>query len=58
MSNIIAEQYNSYVGTKEKFEKFHNEVINMPRDSFSFQKLKQIRSIAAYLLHIRLFYTL
>ena len=35
MANIISEYYSEYVGTKEKFEKFHNNVINMPRANFS-----------------------
>ena len=45
--------YSTYVGSEDRFNQFHNEVINMPRDHFSFEKLKQLRSIAAYLLLIK-----
>lgn len=49
----INEIYSNYYGSLKKFEDFHNEVINMPRDHFSFHKLKQLRCIAAYLLLIK-----
>lgn len=45
------EQYfQDYMNDLEKFKKFHNEVINMPRDEFSNTGLKKIRTLAGYLL--------
>lgn len=49
----IADIFRNYIEDKEKFEQFHNDVINMPRDTFSKVKILQIRSIAAYLLVIK-----
>ena len=50
MSNRITYFYRDYLYTTAKFEKFHNEVINMPRDSFSSATYSKIRSLASYLL--------
>lgn len=52
MESLIPVFYKDYLYTKENFEKFHNEVINMPRDSFSSATFKKIRSLASYLLLI------
>lgn len=38
------------MGSLEGFNKFHNEVINMPRDQFSNNDLPKIRLLAGYLL--------
>ena len=46
----ISEYYREYLSTINGFEKFHNEVINMPRDEFSSATFKKIRSLASYLL--------
>ena len=46
----ITEYYKDYLYTINGFEKFHNEVINMPRDEFSSTTFKKIRSLASYLL--------
>lgn len=48
--SVIASNYSTYIGTQEGFKKFHNEVINMPRDEFSSIGLEKIRTIASYLL--------
>lgn len=48
--NLIADYYSEYVNTFDGFVSFHNEVINMPRDSFSNTGLKKLRLIAGYLL--------
>lgn len=44
--------YKDYLSTTTNFEKFHNEVINMPRDSFSSATYGKIRALASYLLLI------
>lgn len=45
------EQYfQDYMNDLEKFKKFHNEVINMPRDEFSNTGLRKMRTLAGYLL--------
>lgn len=46
----IEKYYASYKNSFKGFEKFHNEVINMPRDQFSDTGLEKIRVIAGYLL--------
>lgn len=48
--NAISKYYNSYKNSIEKFDKFHNEVINMPRDHFSDMGFEKIKIIAGYLL--------
>lgn len=42
--------YSEYMNTREGFDKFHNEVINMPRDSFSNVGFDKLRILAGYLL--------
>lgn len=46
----ISDYYSDYLSSVANFEKFHNEVINMPRDEFSSATFKKIRSLASYLL--------
>ncbi len=50
MSSQIPILYGNYTTTTSNFEKFHNQVINMPRDEFSSATFKKIRSLASYLL--------
>lgn len=54
MQNIIAQSYSTYLNTVENFEKFHNEVINMPRPTFSeiSQIIELLKSLAEYILLI------
>lgn len=54
MANIISEYYSEYVGTKEKFETFHNNVINMPRANFSEldDTIKLLKCLASYIMLI------
>lgn len=42
--------YKDYKGSMEGFKKFHNEVINMPRDKFSSTGIDKIKHLAGYLL--------
>ena len=51
--NRISEAYPDYVGTTQGFDNFHNEVINMPRDSFSEQGYDKVKDVAGYLLLIK-----
>lgn len=51
--SIISEYYSNYVGSVDNFRKFHNQVINMPRDEFSDTDISKIKTIAAYLLLIK-----
>lgn len=48
----ITEYYKEYISTIEGFKKFHNEVINMPRDNFSYINVDAIQSLCAYFLLI------
>ncbi len=48
--SIFEKYYGEYMGTKSGFEKFHTEVLNIPRDRFSDTSLEKIRSRAGYLL--------
>lgn len=48
--SIFDNYYSSYQNSFEGFSKFHNEVINMPRDQFSDAGLTKVRVLAAYLL--------
>ena len=48
----IPEYFSNYMSTKENFEKFHNQVINMPRDNFSYISVEAIQSLCAYFLLI------
>jgi len=52
MPNVIYNAFKDYANSKSKFEKFHNQVINMPRDTFSTANLKKLQSLASYLLLI------
>lgn len=54
MRNIIAETYSNYTNTVINFEKFHNQVINMPRPTFKEipQIIKLLKSLAEYILLI------
>lgn len=47
---VFEQYYSEYMGSKKGFKKFHNEVINMPRDQFSDTGLEKIRMLAGYLL--------
>ena len=49
MANKIREYYANYTSTIGNFETFHNQVINMPRDSFSISNLKKIKKLCAYI---------
>lgn len=54
MKNIISKSYINYCNSQDKFEFFHNNVINMPRASFSeIEKvLKLLKSLSSYILLI------
>jgi hypothetical protein len=54
MANIIKESYLSYTDTKQGFERFHNEVINMPRATFSGigDFIKLLKNLSAYIMCI------
>ncbi|MCQ2740544.1 MAG: hypothetical protein MJ210_00270 [Alphaproteobacteria bacterium] len=47
---VFEEYFSEYMGSREGFDTFHNEVINMPRDQFSDTGLDKIRTLAGYLL--------
>ena len=47
---VFEEYFSKYMGRREGFDTFHNEVINMPRDQFSDTGLDKIRTLAGYLL--------
>lgn len=49
---MIKEYYKAYMNSKSQFKKFHNEVINMPRDRHTGLNLKKLQSLASYLLLI------
>ena len=54
MGNIIANSYDRYRTSLSSFEKFHNQVINMPRPTFKEipQIIKILKSLAEYILLI------
>lgn len=52
----ISEYYSEYLSSVANFEKFHNEVINMPRDKFSDAGYEKIRSLANYFLTTKAYY--
>ena len=56
MSSQIPLLYSHYTTAVSKFEEFHNQVINMPRDEFSSATFQKIRSLASYLLLIENFF--
>lgn len=47
---VFEEYFSEYMGSRDGFDTFHNEVINMPRDQFSDTGLDKIRTLAGYLL--------
>ena len=47
---VFEEYFSEYMGSRDGFDTFHNEVINMPRDQFSDTGLDKIRMLAGYLL--------
>lgn len=51
MANIISNYFHQYANSITNFEKFHNEVINMPRPSFSElgDPIKLLKSLASYI---------
>lgn len=52
MTSLIPVFYKDYLSTRENFERFHNQVINMPRDAFSNAKHSKLKALASYLLMI------
>lgn len=54
MSNPIIESFSSFSGSKEKFDEFHNNVINMPRANFNelSDTIRLLKSLASYILLI------
>lgn len=54
MRNPIIESFSSFSGSKEKFNEFHNNVINMPRANFNelSDTIKLLKSLASYILLI------
>ena len=54
MPNIVADYYKQYLNTVDNFERFHEEVINMPRPTFSEipSIVKLLKSLASYILLI------
>ena len=56
MPNIVADYYKQYLNTVDNFERFHKEVINMPRPTFSEipSIVKLLKSLASYILFRRI----
>ncbi len=54
MGNIIADSYSKYTTTVSNFEKFHNQVFNIPRPTFTEmpQFVKLLKSLAEYIILI------
>ena len=54
MSNIITNTFKDYTRTGINFDRFHNQVINMPRATFSEvpELIKLLKSLASYILLI------
>lgn len=50
--SILRDSFINYIGTREGFDAFHNEVMNMPRDEFGSAGLQKIQKLASYLLLI------
>ena len=48
----IKSYFKEYIGDKDKFDLFHNQVINMPRDEFKKAGFNKLKSLASYLLLI------
>ncbi|MDR1694948.1 MAG: HNH endonuclease [Lactobacillaceae bacterium] len=53
MPGSVRSYYKSYVDTITGFTTFHNQVINMPRDTFSRNYLHKLQVLASYLLLIK-----
>lgn len=52
MSSKIKNYFKDYVNTQENFDIFHNQIINMPRPTFSEMGLAILKVLASYLLLI------
>lgn len=54
MSNLIATYYKDYLNTVDNFQRFHNNVINMPRPTFSEipSIVRLLKNIASYIILI------
>lgn len=54
MANIITNTFSDYTKTRINFDRFHNQVINMPRATFSEipELIKLLKSLASYILLI------
>lgn len=50
LGSLLKHYFCDYMSSISGFKRFHNEVINMPRDDFSSMSLGKIRTIAGYLL--------
>lgn len=48
--SVFKKYFSKYCGTIGGFNEFHNQVINMPRDSFQNINIDKIRKLASYLL--------
>lgn len=49
-SSFFQRYYARYMGSLANFDKFHNEVINMPRDHFDGTNIEKVRTLSGYLL--------
>ena len=51
MANLFAKNFSKYMDSVTNFEKFHNNVINMPRANFSelAETIKLLKSLASYI---------
>ena len=49
-SSIFQRYFAEYMGSRSNFDRFHNEVINMPRDHFDGTNIDKVRTLAGYLL--------
>ncbi|CCY08308.1 hnh endonuclease [Coprobacillus sp. CAG:698] len=54
MANVITYTFKDYTRTRINFDRFHNQVINMPRATFSEipELIKLLKSLASYILLI------
>lgn len=53
MPGSIRSYFRDYVDTREGFELFHNQVINMPRDAFEGTGIQKLQTLASYLSSIK-----
>lgn len=51
--SVIYDYLKEFAEEKEKFDSFHNQVINMPRDEFSETDIPKLQTIAAYLFILK-----